>query len=62
MYEIDLATGGSELISENARADGGIILRHPTDRNIQAVSYTYERREWDILDPALRDDIAALDE
>jgi dipeptidyl aminopeptidase/acylaminoacyl peptidase len=62
VYEIDLATGGSELISENARADAGIILRHPTERNIQAVSYTYERREWDILDPALRDDIAALDE
>lgn len=62
VFEIDLATGESELISENPRADAGIILRHPTERNIQAVSYTYERRDWDILDPALRDDIAELNE
>lgn len=61
VFEIDLASGESELISENARADAGIILRHPTERNIQAVSYTYERRDWDILDPAVGDDIAALD-
>ena len=58
--EIDLETGDVALISENSRADAGIILRHPTERNIQAVSYTVERREWDVLDQSIQDDFTAL--
>ncbi len=60
--EVDLETGNVELISQNPRADAGIVIRHPTERNIQAVSYTYDRRAWDILDPAIADDFAALAE
>ncbi len=58
--EVDLETGDVKLISENSRADAGIILRHPTERSIQAVSYTVERREWDILDQSIQDDFTAL--
>ncbi|MGW8284030.1 MAG: alpha/beta hydrolase family protein, partial [Gemmatimonadota bacterium] len=60
--EVDLETGNVELISQNPRADAGIVIRHPTERSIQAVSYTYDRRAWDILDPAIADDFAALAE
>ena len=36
------------------------MLAHPTEKNIQAVSFTYARTEWKVLDPAIADDIEFL--
>ncbi len=35
-------------------------MAHPTEKNIQAVSFTYARTEWKILDPAIAPDIEFL--
>ena len=50
---IDLKTGEKKLVAEDPRADVGGVLVHPTEKTIQAVSFTYDRTEWKILDPAI---------
>jgi len=58
---LDLDTQQQTLIAQNELADVGEILSHPTEKTIEAVGFTYARREWQILDPAIREDIAYLE-
>ena len=57
---MDLKTGDTKLIADDPRTDVGGVLVHPTEKNIQAVSFTYARTEWKILDPAIAADIEFL--
>jgi len=56
----DLATGEKTLLAEDPQADAVGLLRHPTQKHIQAVSFIYERKRWQILDPAIEPDLAFL--
>lgn len=58
---LDLATGEEEIIAENDQADISEVIAHPTDKTIQAVGFTYARREWQILDDEIAGDIAFLE-
>ncbi len=60
LKSIDLKTGEEKLIAENDKADIGGVLTHPTEKTIQAVSYTYTRTEWQILDESIRPDLDYL--
>ncbi len=60
LFAMDLDSGHTKLIAEDKRTDVGGVLVHPTEKNIQAVSFTYGRTEWKVLDPAIADDIAYL--
>jgi len=60
LFAIDLATGESTLVAEDPRADVGEVLVHPTEKTIQAVGFTYSRREWTILDDSIRPDLDYL--
>jgi dipeptidyl aminopeptidase/acylaminoacyl peptidase len=57
---LDLASGKQEVIAENPRADAGSIMEHPTEKTIQAVSFTYERRKWVFKDDAVAADFGVL--
>jgi len=57
---IDLATGKSKLISEDARADVDGAVIHPTENTVQAVGYEYLRSEWKIVDPSIQADFDYL--
>ena len=59
---LDLETGEETLLAENERADLSGIIAHPTEKHVQAVTFTYARREWQILDESIRDDINYLKE
>lgn len=56
----NLDTGDNEIVAANDKADVGGVLTHPTERTIEAVSFTYTRREWDILDPKIKKDFEFL--
>ena len=56
----DLKTGEEKIIAENKKADIGGILSHPTENTIEAVSFTYTREEWQILDPKVQADFDYL--
>lgn len=57
---LDLKTGKETLIAENPKADISGALVHPTEKTIQAVSFTYDKTEWMILDDAVKADFEFL--
>jgi dipeptidyl aminopeptidase/acylaminoacyl peptidase len=57
---LDLATGEETLLAENDRADISGALAHPTEKHVQAVSFTYARRQWQILDDSIATDLEFL--
>jgi dipeptidyl aminopeptidase/acylaminoacyl peptidase len=60
LYAIDPETGELTMLAEDARADAGDVMIHPTQKRIQAVAFNYERKEWRLLDQAIEKDIAFL--
>ena len=66
LFAVDLTLGDqalekARLIAEDPRADVDEVLVHPTELTIQAVGVTYSRREWKILDEAIRPDLQYLE-
>ncbi|TWT77964.1 Prolyl tripeptidyl peptidase precursor [Posidoniimonas polymericola] len=59
-FSKNLDAGNVELIADDPRADVGGVLAHPTKKTLQAVSFTYSRREWKVLDPSIQADIDYL--
>jgi dipeptidyl aminopeptidase/acylaminoacyl peptidase len=60
LFAMNLDDGKVELIAEDPRADAGGVLAHPTEKNIQAVSFDYSKNEWKIIDPAIKADFDFL--
>jgi dipeptidyl aminopeptidase/acylaminoacyl peptidase len=57
---LDLATSKQTLLAEDPRADLSGALTHPTEKTVQAVSFTHARTEWKVLDPAIQPDLDYL--
>jgi dipeptidyl aminopeptidase/acylaminoacyl peptidase len=57
---VNLETGDEELLAESDRADIDGAVVHPTEKNIQAVTFTHARQEWKILDPSIEPDMEYL--
>ncbi len=62
LFSMDLKSGDVRLIADDPRTDVGGVLAHPTEKNIQAVSFTYARTDWKVLDDAIAEDIEFLKE
>jgi dipeptidyl aminopeptidase/acylaminoacyl peptidase len=60
VFAVNLADKQSTLIAENALADAQDVLRHPTDKHVEAVSFVYERKLWEIVDKSIEPDITYL--
>ena len=60
LFAMDLKSRESKLLADDPRCDAGSVLAHPTEKNIQAVSFTYAREEWKVLDDAVAKDIEFL--
>ena len=60
LFEIEIATKKARLLAEDPRADAGDVVVHPTEKHVQAVSFTYERKGWQILDASIEPDLAYL--
>ncbi|MCH8839657.1 MAG: S9 family peptidase [Planctomycetes bacterium] len=60
LFAINLNSGEVTLVAEDPRADVGRMIVHPTEKTIQAVSFTYSRTEWKILDESIRADLDYL--
>jgi dipeptidyl aminopeptidase/acylaminoacyl peptidase len=60
LYEMEIATKKARLLAEDPRADAGDVVIHPTEKHVQAISFTYERKSWQILDPAIEPDLTYL--
>jgi dipeptidyl aminopeptidase/acylaminoacyl peptidase len=60
LFSLNLKTNEQKLIAEDALADVGGVLSHPTENTIEAVSFTYDRTKWQILSDAVRGDLEYL--
>jgi len=60
LFALDLETGEQTLIAEDPEADLSDVMIHPTEKNVQAVAFTYERKHWQILDESIAADLAYL--
>lgn len=50
----------STLLAEETKADAHDVICHPTEKHVQAVSFIYERKRWQILDQAIEPDLSYL--
>ncbi len=57
---LDLETKKQTIIGEDAKADIGGLIVHPTEKNIQAYSANYLRNEWRVVDPSIQGDFDYL--
>ena len=60
LFARDIQTKVRTLLAEDPRADVGEVLRHPTELTIQAVSFTYARKRWVVLEQVVQADLDAL--
>lgn len=54
LFAVDWESGERRLLAEDERADVSSVVRHPATRQVQAVSFVYQRTEWKIIDPAIQ--------
>lgn len=60
LKSIHLPSGVATLLAAADRADVSDTLSHPTEKTVQAVAFTAERKEWQVLDAAIAADLAFL--
>jgi dipeptidyl aminopeptidase/acylaminoacyl peptidase len=60
LVELDLASGGQRVISEDPQYDVSDALLHPRTHALEAVEYSRDRSEWTVLNPDLQADFDAL--
>lgn len=60
LFAMDLDSNEVTLLADDPRCDVGGVLAHPIEKNIQAVSFTYSRTEWKVLDDSIAEDLEFL--
>ncbi len=61
LYSIDLGSRQRQVVGRSEQVDVGPVMIHPTKHHLQAVGYNLHRLDWTVLDPAIKDDFAALE-
>ena len=61
LFAMNPATGVKTLIAEDPRSDFSDWMVHPTEKNVQAAAFTYERKDWQLIDGSVADDLAFLE-
>ena len=60
LFALDFETGEQTLIAEDLKADVSDVMVHPTKKHLQAVAFTYERKNWQIIDESIAEDLDYL--
>lgn len=60
LVAVNVKTGASTVLADNPKADMSGAMIHPTEKTVQAVAFTRERREWQPLDKGTKADLAYL--
>jgi len=57
LVQYDTETNEFKLLAEDPRADLSGVIIHPTELRVQAVSFTYDHRYWQVLDSSIQADL-----
>ncbi len=60
LVRVDLATGATTELAADPAAEVDGVLLHPETRDPQIVTFLAERMEYQVLDPAVADDLKAI--
>lgn len=60
LVEHDLKTGKEKLLAKRDDVDVGNVMINEYTHKVEAVSFDHGRREWQAIDPSLKDDFVAL--
>jgi dipeptidyl aminopeptidase/acylaminoacyl peptidase len=60
LVSLDLATKKQTVIAEDAKADSGAVIIHPTKHTLQAVAFNYLKETWKVLDRSIQKDLDNL--
>jgi len=60
LVALDLATGDTDILVEDARYDVADVMVHPDTHEAQAAAVERARAEWTVLDDSIRDDFEAI--
>ena len=60
LKSVHLPSGLATTLAAADRADVSDTLSHPTEKTVQAVAFTTERKEWQVLDDAIAADLDFL--
>ena len=60
LKSMDLNNGAETVLASDPRSDSGGVMVHPTEKTVQAVSFTYERKSWKVLDESIAGDLEYL--
>jgi dipeptidyl aminopeptidase/acylaminoacyl peptidase len=60
LVQVNLASGGAIRIAADPQFDVSDALVHPTQHTLQAVRFTRQRAEWQIIDSTVRADFETL--
>src|SRR5262249_14446745 len=60
LVAVEVATGKETVMAEDPQYDVVGVVIHPTTRVIQAVAFYKDKLEWQVLDPSIAADFAAL--
>lgn len=62
LVALNIETGEKSVLAFDDMSDIDEVIVHPTERNVQAVAFNYERRRWDVIDDSITDDFSYLRE
>ncbi len=57
---VDLKSDETKVLAQDPRADIDDTLVHPTEHTVQAAGFSYERKQWVVLDQSLKADFEYL--
>lgn len=60
LYTLDLNSGRKSLVAEDAKSDFNGAMIHPTEKNLHAVAFYYDKLQWKIIDPSIAEDMEYL--
>jgi dipeptidyl aminopeptidase/acylaminoacyl peptidase len=62
LKSINLKTGAETVMAEDPRVDLSSVIIDPTNYNVQAVTFNYDRERWKVLDKSIEADVKALEQ
>ena len=60
VVEKNIMTGEEKVIAASDEVDAGNVMIHPRRHVVQAVAFSPDRTHWQVVDPSVKDDFAAL--
>ncbi|HEX4448789.1 MAG TPA: alpha/beta fold hydrolase [Polyangiaceae bacterium] len=60
LFSVDAKTGAPTMLAEDARADIGQVLVHPTNKTVEAVLIDYDKPTWKVVDASVEGDFYYL--